>query len=194
MDIVNSVDQVIPKMREQMNIRKIHSLDVIYRAIEKEPENFNIKNLDLFLGKFGIYLKSQEVTTILNYCSSGKDSINLAKFSYLFRTKVPEDIIKMLNKIFDVISDEQAQMDVEELLQHLDAKEHPQQHCFKQNLERIKESVLEGLRIILGDKKIILREEFLEFHYNIFWALPEYCFDNFRKQVPLMWGLKKLVY
>ena len=38
----------------------------------------------------------------------------------LLKTKVPEDILYDLNRIFDKLSGNQAAMDVEELLQHLD--------------------------------------------------------------------------
>ena len=36
---------------------------------------------------------------------------------------------------------------------------------------------IKGLRLIIGDKKIILREEFLEFHFNIFW-ITHHCIRN----------------
>ena len=39
---------------------------------------------------------------------------------------------------------------------------------------------------------MILREEFLEFHFNIFWIIPDFLEENFRKQISLMWGIKKL--
>ncbi len=193
-DIVNNLDNIVPKMREQMHNRNVYSLDVLYRAVEQEGETFNVKDLDFFFGKFGIYLKSQEVTTILNYCSQDQHNINLVKFCYLFRTKVPMDIILMLNKIFDVLSGGQTQMDVEELLQNLVVEEHPQKKLLKENWEALKNTVVEGMKIIVGGNKVILREQFLEFHYNILWTLPEYSIDIFRKQVPLMWGLKKLKY
>ena len=49
-----------------------------------------------------------------------------------------------------------------------------------------------NLKLIIGDKKIILREEFIEFHFNIFWIMPEFQIAHFRRQLPLMWGIKKI--
>ena len=63
---------------------------------------------------------------------------------------------------------------------------------FQENYENVRESVIKGLRLIIGDKKMILREEFLEFHFNIYWIIPDFLEENFRKKVPLMWGIKKL--
>ena len=59
-------------------------------------------------------------------------------------------------------------------------------------LLQAKESVIKGLRLIIGDKKIILREEFLEFHFNIFWIMPDFQIEHFKRQLPLMWGIKKI--
>ena len=59
----------------------------------------------------------------------------------------------------------------------------------KKNLQYIKDSVIKGIKNIIGDKNDILREEFLEFHYNIFWIMPSYCHGNFRKKIASMWNV-----
>ena len=192
MDVVNTMDLIIPKMRKQMYTKGIYSLDIFYEAIEKEGKFFPIRHLDTFLGKFGIFLKSQEVTALLNSCKHSETQIDLVRMIYLFRTEIPNDIINILNKIFDKLSDGQASMDVEEVLLHLDEKEHPQFELLNQNIDFIRSSVIRGMRLIIGNKKLILREEFLEFHFNIFWAIPDYMINGFRRQLPLMWGIKKL--
>ena len=81
-------------------------------------------------------------------------------------------------------------MEVVELMGHLNEKEHPQCELMKKNLQDVKDSVIKGIKNIIGDKSSILREEFLEFHYNIFWVMPEYCHGNFRKRIATMWGVK----
>ena len=190
MDIVNTLDLIIPKMRQQMFQKRIHSLDVLYEAIEEEGKYYSIKELDLFFGKFGIFLKSQEVTELLNHCRHSESQIDLVRFVYLFRTTVPEDIVQELNEVFDTLSNGQPEMDVSQLLTHLNEKEHPQCELMKKNLQGVKDSVIKGIRNIIGGKNTILREEFLEFHYNIFWVLPEFCLGNFRKRLSLMWGIR----
>ncbi len=60
----------------------------------------------------------------------------------------------------------------------------------KKNLQYIKDSVIKGIKNIIGDKNDIIREEFLEFHYNIYWVMPNYCHENFRKKLPLMWNVQ----
>ena len=67
MDIVNTLELIIPKMRRQMYQKKIHSLDVVNEIVKKEGKYFSINDLDLFFYKIDVYLKSQEVTEILNY-------------------------------------------------------------------------------------------------------------------------------
>ena len=192
MDVINNLELMIPKMRKQLYLKKIYSLDLFYEAIEKQGQYLKIRNLDSFLAQFGIFLKSQEITALLNNCGHSEDEIDLIRMVYIFRTEIPADIIKTLNLIFDKISDGQSSMDVEEALLHLDVTQHPLLEMFQENYENVRESVIKGLRLIIGDKKMILREEFLEFHFNIYWIIPDFLEEKFRKQIPLMWGIKKL--
>ena len=192
MDVINNLELMIPKMRKQLYLKKAYSLDLFYESIEKQGQYLNIKDLDPFLAKFGIFLKSQEITALLNNCRHSENEIDLIRMVYIFRTKIPEDIIKKLNLIFDKISEGQPSMDVEEALLHLDVTQHPLLEMFQEDYNKVKESVIKGLRLIIGDKKMILREEFLEFHFNIFWIIPDFLEENFRKQISLMWGIKKL--
>ena len=177
-------------MRQQMFQKRIHSLDVIYETIEEEGKYFSIKELDLLFAKLGIFLKSQEVTELLNHCRHSESQIDLVRFVYLFRTTIPVDIVEELNEIFNILSGGQPSMEVADLMQHLNEKEHPQCELMKKNLQGVKDSVIKGIKNIIGDKSNILREEFLEFHYNIFWVMPDYCHGNFRKRIATMWGVK----
>jgi hypothetical protein len=190
MDIVNTLELIIPKMRQQLFQKRIYSLDVLYEAIEEEGKYFSLKELDLFFGRFGIFLKSQEMTELLHHCKHSESQIDLVRFVYLFRTTIPSDIVEELNDIFDILSGGQSSMEVVDLMQHLNEKEHPQCEIMKKNLQDIKDSVIKGIKNIIGNRNSILREEFLEFHYNIFWVMPEYCYGNFRKRIATMWGVK----
>ena len=190
MDIVNTLELIIPKMRQQLFQKRIHSLDVLYEAIEEEGKYFPLKELDIFFGRFGIFLKSQEMTELLHHCKHSDSQIDLVRFVYLFRTTIPSDIVEELNEIFDILSGGQTSMEVIDLMQHLNEKEHPQCELLKKNLQDVKDSVIKGIKNIIGNKSSILREEFLEFHYNIFWVMPEYCHGNFRKRIATMWGVK----
>ena len=192
MDVINNLELMIPKMRIQLYLKKVYSLDLFYIEIEKQGQYLQLKNLDSFLSKFGIFLKSQEITALLNNCRHSETEIDLIRMVYVFRTEIPALIIKTLNLIFDKISDGQPSMDVEEALLHLDITQHPLLEMFQEDYDKAKESVIQGLRLIIGDKKMILREEFLEFHFNIFWIIPDFLEENFKKQIPLMWGIKKL--
>ena len=190
MDIVNNLEAIIPKMRQQMFQKKVYSLDVLYELIEVEGKYYSIKELDIFFAKLGIYLKSQEVTELLNYCRYNETQIDLIKFVYLFRTSIPSDIVDELNEIFNILSNGQNTINCGELIQHLNVKEHPQCELMKKNLQFIKDSVIKGFKNIIGEKEDILREEFLEFHYNIFWVMPEYCYGNFRKKIASIWNVQ----
>ena len=190
MDIVNNLEMIIPKIRQQMFTKRIYSLDVLYELIEVEGKYYSIKELDVLFAKIGVYLKSQEITELLNYCRYNETQIDLIKFVYLFRTSVPGDIVDELNEIFNILSDGQTSIKLDDLIQHLNVKEHPQCELMKKDLQFIKDSVIKGFKNILGDKTDIIREEFLEFHYNIFWVMPDYCHGNFRKRIATMWGVK----
>ncbi len=190
MDIVNTLENIIHKMRQQMFQKKVYSLDVLYELIEEEGKYYSIKELDIFFAKLGIFLKSQEITELLNYCRYNESQIDLIKFVYLFRTTIPADIVDELNEIFNALSNGQPSININELMQHLNEKEHPQCELMKKNLQFVKDSVIKGIKNIVGDKEDILREEFLEFHYNIFWVMPDYCHGNFRKKIAPMWNIQ----
>ena len=190
MDIVNNLEMIIPKIRQQMFTKRIYSLDVLYELIEAEGKYYSIKELDIFFAKIGVYLKSQEITELLNYCRYNETQIDLIKFVYLFRTTVPEDIVDELNEIFNILSNGQTSITLDELIQHLNVKEHPQWELMKKDLQFIKDSVIKGFKNIIGDKNEIIREEFLEFHYNIFWVMPEYCDGYLRKRISSLWNVK----
>ena len=190
MDIVNTLELIIPKMRQQMFQKRIYSLDVLYETIEEIGKYYSIKELDILFSKFGIFLKSQEITELLHHCRYNETQIDLIKFVYLFRTNIPNDIIDELNEIYNILSNGQESINVNELLNHLNVKEHPQCELMKKNLQYIKDSVIKGIKNIIGDKNDIIREEFLEFHYNIYWVMPNYCHENFRKKLPLMWNVQ----
>ena len=190
MDIVNNLEMIIPKIRQQMFTKRIYSLDVLYELIEVEGKYYPIKELDVLFAKIGVYLKSQEITELLNYCRHDETQIDLIKFVYLFRTTIPEDIVDELNEIFNILSNGQTSINLDELIQHLNVKEHPQCELMKKDLQFIKDSVIKGFKNIIGDKNDIIREEFLEFHYNIFWVMPEYCHGNFRKRISSLWNVQ----
>ena len=190
MDIVNNLEMIIPKIRQQMFTKRIYSLDVLYELIEVEGKYYPIKELDVLFAKIGVYLKSQEITELLNYCRHDETQIDLIKFVYLFRTTIPVDIVDELNEIFNILSNGQTSINLDELIQHLNVKEHPQCELMKKDLQFIKDSVIKGFKNIIGDRNDIIREEFLEFHYNIFWVMPEYCHGNFRKRISSMWNVQ----
>ena len=190
MDMVNTLELIIPKMRQQMFQKRIYSLDVLYETIEEIGKYYSIKELDILFSKFGIFLKSQEITELLHHCRYNETQIDLIKFVYLFRTNIPNDIIDELNEIYNILSNGQESININELLNHLNVKEHPQCELMKKNLQYIKDSVIKGIKNIIGDKNDIIREEFLEFHYNIYWVMPNYCHENFRKKLPLMWNVQ----
>ena len=192
MDIVNTLDSIIPKMRYQMYQKKIHSLDVVNQIVRTEGKYFSIADLDIFFAKIGVYLKSQEVTELLNHCKHSKTQIDLVRMVNLLKTEVPQDIICDLSMIFEKLSGNQEAMDVEELLQHLNENDYPQIDLMNKNLKIVKENILKGFYEIIGDNKIITKEQFIDFHKNIYWVVPCYKMKEFKTKLHLMWGIRRL--
>ena len=110
-------------------------------------------------------MKSQEITELLHHCRHSETQIDLIKYVYLFRTSIPEDIVDELNEIFNILSNGQSSINIDELISHLNEKEHPQCELMKKNLQYIKNSVIKGIKNILGD-------------------------INFRKQIANMWNVQ----
>ena len=116
MDIVNTLELIIPKMRQQMFQKRIYSLDVLYEAIEEVGKYYSIKEIDIFFAKLGIFLKSQEITELLHHCRHSETQIDLIKLVYLFRTTIPEDIVDELNEIFNILSNGQASINLKNIM------------------------------------------------------------------------------
>ena len=55
MDIINTLELIIPKMSQQLFQKRIHSLDVLNETIDEEGKYFSLKELDLLFGRFGIF-------------------------------------------------------------------------------------------------------------------------------------------
>ena len=192
MDIVNTLEEIIPKMRYQMYQKKIPSLDFVNQIVREEWKYYSIPDLDIFFAKIGVYLKSQEVTELLNHCKHSKTQIDLCRMVNLIKTEVPKDIICDLNMIFDKLSGNQQAMDVGELLQHLNESEYPQIELMNKNVNIAKENILKGFHEVIGDNKIINKEQFIDFHKNIFWVIPQYKIKEFKTKLHLMWGIRRL--
>ena len=90
-DIVNTLELIIPKMRQQMFQKRIHSLDVLYETIEEEGKYFSIKELDLLFAKFGIALLVIKVTAFFN---NAKDTIR----AVILITVLPPSLLANLSK------------------------------------------------------------------------------------------------
>ena len=192
MDIVNTLEKIIPKMRYQMQQKKIYSLDIVNQIVRSEGKYYSIQDLDIFFAKIGVYLKSQEVTELLNHCKHSKTQIDLCRMVNLIKTEVPQDIICILSMVFDKISGNQQAMDVGELLQHLNESEYPQIELMNKNVNIAKENILRGFHEVIGDNKIINKEQFIDFHKNIFWVIPQYKIKEFKTKLHLMWGIRRL--
>ena len=192
MDIVNTLDEIIPKMRYQMYQKKIPSLDIVNQIVREEGKYYSIADLDIFFAKFVVYLKSQEVTELLNHCKHSKTQIDLCRMVNLIKTEVPQDIICILSMVFDKISGNQQAMDVGELLQHLNESEYPQIELMNKNVNIAKENILRGFHEVIGDNKIINKEQFIDFHKNIYWVIPQYKIKEFKTKLHLMWGIRRL--
>ena len=192
MDIVNTLEEIIPKMRYQMYQKKIPSLDFVNQKVREEGKYYSIADLDIFFAKIGVYLKSQEVTELLNHCKHSKTQIDLCRMVNLIKTEVPQDIICILSMVFDKISGNQQAMDVGELLQHLNESEYPQIELMNKNVNIAKENILRGFHEVIGDNKIINKEQFIDFHKNIFWVIPQYKIKEFKTKLHLMWGIRRL--
>ena len=71
MDTTNILPLILPKMRKQMHTKGITSLDEIYMTIAgnapKGASTLSKFQADIFFGKLGIYLKSQEMSALYNY-------------------------------------------------------------------------------------------------------------------------------
>ena len=192
MDFVNTLDDIIPKMRYQMFLKRIPSLDIVNQIVREQGKYYPIADLDIFFTKIGVYLKSQEVTELLNHCKHSKTQIDLIRMVNLLKTDVPENIINDLGLIFDKLSGNQEAMDVEELLQHLHENEYPQLELMNKNVNVAKENILRGFHEIIGDNKIINKQEFIDFHKNIYWVIPQFRIKEFKNKINLLWGIRKL--
>ena len=189
---MNTLEEIIPKMRYQMYQKKIPSLDFVNQKVREEGKYYSIADLDIFFAKIGVYLKSQEVTELLNHCKHSKTQIDLCRMVNLIKTEVPKDIICDLNMIFDKLSGNQQAMDVGELLQHLNESEYPQIELMNKNVNIAKENILKGFHEVIGDNKVINKEQFIDFHKNIFWVIPQYKIKEFKTKLHLMWGIRRL--
>ena len=196
MDTTNVLPLIIPKMRKQMHIKGITSLDDIYMNIAgNAPKGANTLSkfqADHFFGKLGIYLKSQEMTALYNYLDCKGNQFSLEKFIQLFQCEIPEDFIKDLNEMFYFVSENQESVSIEKLLKNIRPENHPQISIMKNDPCIAEENLKFAIEFVAGDKPEITRDEFIQLHKNIYWILPEENYELFKYKIPKLWGLSDL--
>ena len=52
--------------------------------------------------------------------------------------------------------------------------------------------LLHKLKLYKLDNKIITKEQFVDFHKNIYWVIPDYKIKEFKNRLHLMWGIRRL--
>jgi hypothetical protein len=196
MDTTNILPLILPKMRKQMHTKGITSLDEIYMTIAgnapKGASTLSKFQADIFFGKLGIYLKSQEMSALYNYLDCRGDQFSLERFIQLFQFNVPEEFIKELNEMFYFISGNQESVSVEKLLEKIRPENHPQISIMKNDPAIAEENLKYAIEFATGNKPEITKDEFIQLHKNIYWILPEENYELFKYKIPKLWGLSDL--
>lgn len=192
MDYINTLEEIEKKMKIQMHQKRIYSLDQVFLEIAKfDPTHqgyINKGKLELFLGKVGVFLKTQEISELLKYLNRDGEDVRFDLFIELFRKDPPKEILNELNEVFDVLSNGRQAIPLDELTSKIDGQYHPQ-YMIMNDPFMAKETVILGLKFVIGDKTEVTREEFIEFHKNIYCILPEDFDETFLRKTPQMWGL-----
>jgi Ca2+-binding EF-hand superfamily protein len=196
MDYINTIDNIIIKMKTQMHSKGIFCLDQVFFQLNKfDPNSTGIMNkgrLEYLLSQLGIFLKTQEITELLKYLDVDNDCIKLEKFVGLLKCEIPPKTLTIMNNIFDALSKGNDTLNIETLINSLHIEEHPQYMLMGDDSLWATETVKASINAVVGDsnKTEMTRTEFLTFVGNIYWTIPHENLSHFNWKLPLLFGLK----
>ena len=192
MDLINIINEIVPKMRIQMHTHSIPSLTYVYNLVyQNQGSSINKFMLDITLSQLGIYLKTQEVSELSKYLDKHNDSVKLDKFAELFKKDLSKEAKNEIEHVFDNYAVPGKNVEINVLLNNFNPYEHPQLMGVKNNPQKTFESMREDIYLIAGNKKEINREQFFELHKNIWSVMPEGYEETFIYQIALMWNIKR---
>lgn len=196
MDLINKIDQIIPKMKLQLHSKEIFSLHEFYMAIAKcDPDNTGhvskIK-FENFLSLLGIFLKTQELTELYSYLETDKtnDYVQFENFISLFKSEPTEKFTKTITEIFNKLSNEQSTIPISNLREEIKINYHVIVNLLKKDKDLTKNYLEKCINFIIGEKAEMTLNEFIELHENMVWVMPPSEVEYWLDHICELWGVK----
>lgn len=194
-DVVNNIELVKPKMIEQMRYnRQIYGMDEMLSIISNTDPTFKgtvqTKNLDMFLGTLGIFLKSQEQTELCTYCgrTPENEQIYIEKFINIFKMQPPKKLINVLQKVFNQLKDGEG-ISLDKFWSSIKINKHPLVKIYKRNVQYTQPKFEKSVKAVLGNKNIIGFQDFVDLYMNNIYLMPVENVNYFIKYIPELYGL-----
>lgn len=196
MDLINKINEILPKMKLQLQSKEIFSLHEFYITIAKnDPENTGFipkMKFENFLSLIGIFLKTQELTELYLYLEVDKTNgfVQLEKFISLFKTEPTEKYTKTVTDIFNKLTNGQSTISFSSLKTHIKIDYHPIARILKKDKELTMTYLEKCINFIIGDKPEINFNDFNELHQNMLNVMPPNEVPYWLEHICELWGVK----
>ena len=196
MDCINIIEEIVPKMKQQMHHNKdIFSIDEIFMAISKYDKNHTAiipkPYFESFLSQIGVYLKTQELSELYKYLDDNGYEISFMKFINLFKVHVSAypQLERKVKEVFSLLKNENNVIPIETLYNKLLLRNHPLVKVYKQTEEYAKAKFDNEIKFLIGEKTELTYEEFLQFHKNMVYVMPDKFIGYWIQLIPGVFGL-----
>lgn len=196
MDLINILEEIIPKMKLQMYSNKdIYSIDEVYFSIAKFDKLCKgicpIPKFENFLSTIGVYLKTQELSEIYKYIAEDGLNVVFEKFIMLFRKDVPYEgqLIKRVTEVYNKIKNPNGSLTVEDLKRRKIIQNHPLVKVYKEDENYVNQRVDMMVKFVLGDKTDIEVGDLIEYYKNVISVMPEDRVQFYIRNIPEFYGL-----
>ena len=195
-DVVNNIELVKPKMIGQMRYNKgIFSLSEMIAVIggpaAVQNSKLFVKYMDAFLGKLGIFLKSQEQTELCRYLgrTETNENLSLNKFVDLFKMEPPKKLITVVTEVFNLLKEANGTIPIEKFWASTDLTKHPAVTIYKRPKEWIKNKLVLTAKSVLNGKEDFSLEDLIRYYMDFIYLMPIENVNYYIKNIPELYGL-----
>mmetsp|Transcript_42617 Transcript_42617/g.102761 ORF Transcript_42617/g.102761 Transcript_42617/m.102761 type:complete len:516 (-) Transcript_42617:71-1618(-) len=161
-------NEVFTTIREQLSVSLHVSLEALQQQLEQASQGddtIKATAFDASLRSIGVFLTSQDLGTIRRHCAGRMEkSYSISRFLGMLREQLPPYRQRIVNELWESLSQGRPTVSVDEILQRFDASKHP----LVVSLELPAEKVHEDFGIALGrlSRDGMIEKEAIEFYYK----------------------------
>jgi UMP-CMP kinase len=187
--------EIVQNLRTQLGQKggaALSTLALAFRVNDtKKTGFFTFDEFEAILGKASLFLKRQELTKLFRHFDHEQNEmLNYREFLRAVQGEVPPRRMNMIRMVWDLLSQGQTQIPVQEVIGNFTAQAHPQVLSGEKTEQQIFREFVTNFENAGNVADKISWEAFADFYASISAGVP-YNDDYFVKMMETSWGVKE---